>query len=152
MLWPHHHFDVWPQLKSRRFWGFWLNISKWCNWFSPNICHFLDNYPQSALKVKDRSIFDGREEKWYFSYDFECITEFSRKDLKLPYIPNFTLIHRKTAKTWSHFSWCRDTSKMMIMTSFHQIEDDVIKFFSNLKRFITSLYSYQVSPWGGGGR
>ena len=146
MLWPHHHFDVWPQLKSRRFWGFWLNISKWRNWFSPNVSHFLDNYPQPALKVKDRSIFDGREEKWYFSYDFECVTEFSGKDFKLPHIPNFTLIHRKTAKTWSHFSWCGDTSKMTIMTSYHQIEDDVIKFFSNLKRFITSLYSYQVSP------
>ena len=111
MLWPHHHFDVWPQLKSR-FWGFWLNTSKWRNWFSPNVCHFLDNYPQPALKVKDRSIFDGREKKWYFSYDFECVTEFSGKDFKLPHIPNFTLIHRKTAKTWSHFSWCRDTSKI----------------------------------------
>ena len=44
VLWPHHHFDVWPQLKSRRFWGFWLNISKWHNWLSPNVCHFLDNY------------------------------------------------------------------------------------------------------------
>ena len=47
-----------------------------------NVCHFLDNYPQSALKVKGRSIFDGREEKWYFSYDFESVTEFLGKDLK----------------------------------------------------------------------
>ena len=41
----------------------------------PNLCHFLDNYPQYALKVKDRSIFDGREKKWYFFYDFGCVTE-----------------------------------------------------------------------------
>ena len=134
VLWPHHHFDVWPQLRSRRFWGFWLNISKWRNWFSQNVCHFLDNYPQSVLKVKDRSIFDGREEKWYFLTTLSALLSFGQrfeiKSPKLPHIPNFILIHRKTAKTWSHFSWCRDTSTLTIMTSYHQIQDDVITFLA----------------------
>ena len=65
--------------KSRRFWGFWLNISKWHNWFSPNVCHFLDNYPQSALKVKDRSIFDGREESGTFLTTLSVLLSFWAK-------------------------------------------------------------------------
>ena len=74
MLWSHHRFDVWPQLKSR-FWGFLLNISKMVQVIFTKPCHFLDNYPQYVLKVKDRSIFDGREKSGIFVYDFGCVTE-----------------------------------------------------------------------------
>ena len=61
---------------------------------------------------------------WDFGQRFEI------KSPKLPHMSNFILIDRQTAKTWSHFSWCRDTSKMTIMTSYHQIEDDIIKILA----------------------
>ena len=49
--------------------------------------------------------------------------------------PNFILIHRKATKTSSYFSCCRDISKWRLWRI--QIENDVVKFFSNLKRFLS---------------
>ena len=96
--------DVIPSLNERRF----------------RVCHFLDNYPQSALNVKDRSIFDGREGKWYFSYDFECVTEFLGKDFKskAQNYPIYQILSWSTEKQW------REDMIPLFLMSWHIENDD----------------------------
>ena len=53
---------------------------------------------------------------------------------------------KKQQRLDSTFLDVHDRWKITIMTSYHQIGDDVITSFSDLKRLIPILYSYQVSP------
>ena len=78
-----------------------------------------------------------------FYYVFEQI-----KDLKSK-AQNYTKFYlnpqKKNTKTSSHFPCCR-AHQNDDYDVYYQIEDEVIRLFSNLKRFLSMLYSSQISP------
>ena len=91
---------------------------------------------------------DLREEKWHFLKISNCYCvfelRFEIRSLKLPLTPNSSLIHPKNKETIRtfHFPSCHDI-KMMIITSYVRIRDDIINFF-NFTRYLPIVYSYQI--------
>ena len=64
---------------------------------------------------------------------------------KLPSSNIFNLSKNKETKKTFHFFTCHDI-KMMIMTSYIRIRDGIINFLK-FTRFLSIIYSYQVSAW-----